>query len=223
MSLTSIQYNIKGAVSSIPQFKEGKTYVLSFKVTVSTTAKEEESKFDVYHEHSFYCVAFGDMAKELSNSVKNGDSIKVGGIEQVSSYVNDAGESRISRQIVIEKCRKINDKDRHEITVAVIGFAGSDGKYFDKENPYIRFNLGVSHYLGKTESGKVIDKTDWVKCIAFEKIAKDLKENILKGGRVKAKGVLTFYKYINKEGVVNIDKSVVAENVEILEQKVAQD
>jgi single-strand DNA-binding protein len=78
------------------------------------------------------------------------------------------------------------------------------------ENPVSNFNIAVGSKYGNK------DQTEWVRCIAFGKLAEVCNEYLKKGHQVFVSGRLQSRKWVDKEGAERISTEVIINTMQML-------
>ena len=94
--------------------------------------------------------------------------------------------------------------------------ADMDLSYSNKERPYVWFTVAAPRRNNR-------DEADFIRCVAFDKLAESLTEYCVKGRQVLVNGRLEVSQRINKETQANqIYYSVISESIEFLQRPQAQ-
>ena len=101
-----------------------------------------------------------------------------------------------------------NDLNRCEF----IGRLGSDPetRFSPAGNAVCNFSIAVNYKYGEKES------TEWVRIVAFKKLASICGDYLKKGSQVYIAGRMTTRKWQNKDGVDQYTTEVIAESVQML-------
>ena len=91
-----------------------------------------------------------------------------------------------------------------------VGRLGNDPQRFAGGTPVSNFNIAVS---GKME-GK--EHTEWVRCVAFNKLAEICNEYLKKGAQVFVSGRLQSRKLTDREGIQRVSTEVVIYTMQML-------
>lgn len=99
--------------------------------------------------------------------------------------------------------------------VFIIGFLGKDPevKTINSGKTVTTFSVGVSDGFGDKK------QTSWFNCVAWEKLAEMVGNNLSKGSKVMVEGKLSTRSYENKEGKKVYVTEIVAQSVEFLSPK----
>ncbi len=84
-----------------------------------------------------------------------------------------------------------------------------------KDSEYGRFGLAVNEFRGKDKE----DHVDFINCIAWNDLAKNMATHLSKGSLVQVDGKIRTGSYTNKEGATIYTTDIVVNNVVFLDSK----
>ena len=84
-----------------------------------------------------------------------------------------------------------------------------------KDSEYGRFSLAVNEFRGKDKE----DHVDFINCIAWNDLAKNMAMHLSKGSLVQVDGKIRTGSYTNKEGATIYTTDIVVNNVVFLDSK----
>ena len=103
--------------------------------------------------------------------------------------------------------------------VTVMGRLGRDPeiRYTQEGTPIANFNLAVDESY-KNRDGEKVEKTEWIKCVVFGKIAESVVTRFLaKGCRALVEGQLQTRKFQDQEGNDRYTTEVKVRNVQVID------
>ena len=84
-----------------------------------------------------------------------------------------------------------------------------------KESEYVRFSVAVNEYRGKDKD----DDVDFINCVAWGDLAKNMATHLKKGSLVQVDGRIKTGSYVNKKGATIYTTDVVLNSVVFLDSK----
>lgn len=105
-----------------------------------------------------------------------------------------------------------------------IGRLGKDveTRYTQGGDAVANFSIAVGESW-KDASGEKVEKTEWIRVVAFKKLAEICTEYLHKGSKVFISGKMTTRKWQNKEGVDQYSTEIVANQMSMLDSKPKDD
>lgn len=105
-----------------------------------------------------------------------------------------------------------------------IGRLGKDveARYTQGGDAVANFSIAVGESW-KDASGEKVEKTEWVRVVAFKKLAEICITYLHKGSKVFISGKMTTRKWQNKEGVDQYSTEIVANQMSMLDSKPKED
>jgi single-strand DNA-binding protein len=92
-----------------------------------------------------------------------------------------------------------------------VGRLGNDPEArFAGETPVSNFNIAVGSKMGSKEH------TEWIRCVAFSKLAEICNEYLKKGAQVFVSGRLQSRKWTDKEGIERVSTEVIINTMQML-------
>lgn len=100
-----------------------------------------------------------------------------------------------------------------------IGRLGADIelRYMLNGKAVANFNIAVDDSYKDKQSGQKVEKTEWVRCVAFDKSAEFLAEWLRKGSRVLAVGKLRTREYEKDGGKRYVTEVMLGQGTEIID------
>jgi single-strand DNA-binding protein len=104
-----------------------------------------------------------------------------------------------------------------------IGYLGQDVelRYTQGGDPFARFSLAVDDSY-RDRAGDKVERTIWLRCVAFGKTAENAEKLLQKGSRVQVEGSLAVNKWTDKEGNEREDLQVRLQGFTALSRKQGQ-
>ena len=101
--------------------------------------------------------------------------------------------------------------------VVVVGTAGKDAetKYTGSGSAVTNFTLAVNEYWADKSTGERKERTEWVRCVAFGKLAEIIGQYLKKGGKVYAQGKMVTRSW-DKDGQKHYTTEIVADTVQFI-------
>ena len=103
--------------------------------------------------------------------------------------------------------------------VMVIGRLGKDveSRFMPNGNQVVSFSIACSDDY-KTQAGEKVEKTEWIPCVAYGKLAEIAGLYLKKGSKVFIEGKFTTQKW-EKDGVTHYSTSINLSNMQMLDSK----
>ena len=100
-----------------------------------------------------------------------------------------------------------------------IGRLGNDPeiKYMPNGNAVANINIAVGDDYKDKNSGQKVERTEWVRCTSFGKLAEIMGEYLRKGSKVYIEGKFTTRKWQDQQGQDRYSTEIVAENMQMLD------
>lgn len=86
----------------------------------------------------------------------------------------------------------------------------------------VTLSLAVADDYTSKQTGEKVERTEWVRCIAFGKLAEIIEKYTTKGSKIYAEGKFTTRKW-QKDGVDQYTTEVRLENVQLIDSKSSGD
>ncbi len=104
--------------------------------------------------------------------------------------------------------------------VTLIGNIGADAelKITPSGGAVLKFTLATSERWTDKSTGEKKDKTEWHRCVSFQKSAEKLAQYLVKGTKIAVEGAMTYGKY-EKDGVTHYTADVKVQNIEFVGSK----
>jgi len=104
--------------------------------------------------------------------------------------------------------------------VVVVGTAGKDAetKYTGSGYAVTNFTLAVNEYWADKSTGERKDRTEWVRCVAFGKLAEIIGQYLKKGGKVYAQGKMVTRSW-DKDGQKHYTTEVHVDQFQMLDSR----
>lgn len=101
-----------------------------------------------------------------------------------------------------------------------IGFLGKDVEMRSMPNgkAVANFAVAVADSYTSKQTGEIVDQTEWVRCVVFDKLAEICGQYLHKGSKVYVQGRMKTRKY-DKDGVTHYAIEIVLENMQMLDSR----
>lgn len=104
--------------------------------------------------------------------------------------------------------------------VMAIGNLGRDVEARQGPNGAIAsFSIAVTETWKDKNTGAKQEKTEWIRCVAFQRLAEVCAEYLRKGSKVYVEGKMTTRKWQNKDGVDQYTTEVVVSDMQMLDSR----
>lgn len=105
--------------------------------------------------------------------------------------------------------------------VIAIGNLGQDPdiRFLPSGNPVANFSIAVSESWTDKNSGQKQERTEWIKCVAFNKLAEIIQQYVHKGSKVYIEGKLQTRKWQAQDGTDRYSTEVVINDMQMLDSK----
>lgn len=102
--------------------------------------------------------------------------------------------------------------------VQCIGRLGRDpeSRYLANGDAVANFSIACSESWKDKNTGEKVEKTEWIRCVAFRQLAEIVSKYLVKGKQVYVSGRLTTRKWQDKEGRDNYTTEVVLDQMQML-------
>jgi single-strand DNA-binding protein len=102
-----------------------------------------------------------------------------------------------------------------------IGFLGRDveTRAMPSGKSVANFSIAVSDGYRDKQTGEIVDQTEWVRCVAFDKLADICSQYLRKGSKVYVSGRMKTRKWQDKDGVDRYATEIVLENMQMLDSR----
>ena len=103
--------------------------------------------------------------------------------------------------------------------VIAIGNLGQDPdiKFLPSGNPVANFSIAVSESWNDKTTGQKQERTEWIRCVAFNKLAEIIQQYVHKGSKVYVEGKLQTRKWQAQDGTDRYSTEVVINNLQMLD------
>ena len=100
-----------------------------------------------------------------------------------------------------------------------IGRLGNDPeiKYMPNGNAVANINIAVGDDYKDKNTGQKVERTEWVRCVSFGKLAEIMGEYLRKGSKVYIEGKFATRKWQDQQGQDRYSTEIVAENMQMLD------
>lgn len=107
--------------------------------------------------------------------------------------------------------------------VQIIGNLGADPelKYTQNQTPVCSFSVACTDKWTDKQSGEAKEKTEWIRIVAWNKLAENCSKYLAKGRQVFVEGKFTTRQWEDKDGQKRWTTEVVAQDVQFLGSKPA--
>jgi len=100
-----------------------------------------------------------------------------------------------------------------------IGNVGKiDTRFSQSGGAITNFSLACNETY-KDKSGKKVDKTEWVSCVAYRKLAEIMQQYVVKGSQIYVEGRLETTKYTDKQGIERYQTRVTVNDMKMIGKK----
>lgn len=102
----------------------------------------------------------------------------------------------------------------------ILGRLGQDVqiRYTSTGIPVARFNVATSKTF-KDANGNPVEKTDWHRIVAFQRLAETCANYLAKGSLVYVEGSMSTRKWEDNEGITRFSTEITARRVQFLDRK----
>ncbi len=103
--------------------------------------------------------------------------------------------------------------------VQIIGNLGADPemRFTANGTAVATFNVAINRRY-TTKDGDKREETEWVRCVAWQKLAENVSQYLNKGSQVYVEGRMQTRKWEDREGVTKYTTEVVAQDVQFLDR-----
>lgn len=85
------------------------------------------------------------------------------------------------------------------------------------------FSIAVADGYKDKQTGETVDQTEWVRCVAYDKLAEICSQYIHKGSKVYVQGRMKTRKWQDQSGQDRYSTEIVLENMQMLDGRATQD
>ena len=105
--------------------------------------------------------------------------------------------------------------------VLAIGNLGQDPdiRFLPSGNPVANFSIAVSESWTDKNTGQKQERTEWIKCVAFNKLAEIIQQYVHKGSKVYVEGKLQTRKWQAQDGTDRYSTEVVINDLQMLDSR----
>ena len=105
--------------------------------------------------------------------------------------------------------------------VVAIGNLGQDPdvRFLPSGNPVANFSIAVSESWTDKNTGQKQERTEWIKCVAFNKLAEIIQQYVHKGSKVYVEGKLQTRKWQAQDGTDRYSTEVVINDLQMLDSR----
>lgn len=105
--------------------------------------------------------------------------------------------------------------------VVAIGNLGQDPdiRFLPSGNPVANFSIAVSESWTDKNTGQKQERTEWIRCVAFNKLAEIIQQYVHKGSKVYVEGKLQTRKWQAQDGTDRYSTEVVINDFAMLDSR----
>jgi len=105
--------------------------------------------------------------------------------------------------------------------ITIVGNCGKDPeiRYLPDGKAVANFSLATSERWKDKGTGEVVEKTEWHRCTAFERLAEIIGEYVKKGSKVLVEGKLKTRKWTDQAGVERYTTEVTVSEMKMLSSR----
>ena len=102
-----------------------------------------------------------------------------------------------------------------------IGRLGKDPevRYMPNGNAVVGFSIALGESWKDKNTGEKQERTEWVNCSAFGKLAEIIGEYVKKGSKIYIEGKMRTEKYTGNDGVEKYATKIIVDNMQMLDSK----